>query len=117
MEIITIESTAYKELIAKIDRIAGYVQDNEKERDEKTVNVWMSSKEVTALLGISNRSLQRLRESKRIDYAIFRGACRYHLSEVERLIKESAFNCNAQTLEEFKRNYLLRTGGKKLRTV
>ena len=27
--------------------------------------------------------------------------------------KESIYNCDARTVEEFKRNYLLRTGGKK----
>ena len=114
MEIITMESSAYKELMEKIEKIAGYVRENEREQAKKkdTADVWLDNREVMLLLGISRRTLQRLRGSGRIGYAIFRGACRYPFSEVERLIKESVFNCNPQTLEEFKRNYLLRTGGK-----
>lgn len=108
------ESSAYKELMEKIEKIAGYVRENEREQAKKkdTADVWLDNREVMSLLGISHRTLQRLRGSGRIGYAIFRGACRYPFSEVERLIKESVFNCNPQTLEESKRNYLLRTGGK-----
>lgn len=113
MEIITMESAAYKELTAKIDLIAGYVRQSEEKKKEKAAEIWMSSKELKGLLGISTRTLQRLRDNKRISYAIFGGACRYPVSEVERLVKESIYNCNAQTVEEFKRNYLLRTGGGK----
>lgn len=113
MEIITMESAAYKELTAKIDLIAGYVRENEQSKKKDAAEVWMSSRELKGLLGISTRTLQRLRDNKRISYAIFGGACRYPVSEVERLVKESIYNCDARTVEEFKRNYLLRTGGKK----
>ena len=113
MEIITMESAAYKVLTAKIDLIAGYVRQSEEKKNEKAAEVWMSSKELKGMLGISTRTLQRLRDNKRISYAIFGGACRYPVSEVERLVKESIYNCDAQTVEELKRNYLLRTGGGK----
>lgn len=113
MEIITIESSAYQELLARIDRIEGYVKSREPKTGDDRLNIWLSSKEVMSLLGISSRSLQRLREGKRIDYAFFGRACRYHISEVERLIKDSIIHSDAQSLEEFKRNYLLRTGGKR----
>ena len=113
MEIITMESAAYKELTAKIDLIAGYVRENEQSKKKDAAEVWMSSRELKGLLGISTRTLQRLRDNKRFSYAIFGGACRYPVSEVERLVKESIYNCDARTVEEFKRNYLLRTGGKK----
>lgn len=112
MEIITIESSAFKELVEKIDKVAGYVCENERAKKKDTPDVWLCNEEVMSLLGISRRTLQRLRENGRIGYAIFRGACRYPLTELERLIQDSTFNCNPQTLEEFKRNYLLRAGGK-----
>ena len=102
MEIITMESAAYKELTAKIDLIAGYVRENEQSKKKDAAEVWMSSRELKGLLGISTRTLQRLRDNKRISYAIFGGACRYPVSEVERLVKESIYNCDARTVEEFK---------------
>lgn len=114
MEIITIESAAYKELVAKIDSIAGYVRKSERKKSEDTTDGWISGKELMSLLSISPRTLQRLRDSKRIGYAIFRGACRYPLSEVERLVKDSLYTCDPQTLEEFKHNYRLRTEGRKV---
>lgn len=112
MEIITIESSAYKELLAKIDRIEHHIL-SVVGADGNKVNVWLSSKEVTSLLGISPRSLQRLRDKKQINYAMFGRTCRYHISEIERLIKDSIINSDAQSLDEFKRNYLLKTGGKR----
>ena len=112
MEIITIESSAYKELLAKIDRIEHHILSVNVGADGNKVNVWLSSKEVTSLLGISPRSLQRLRDKKQISYAMFGRTCRYHISEIERLIKNSIINSDAQSLDEFKHNYLLKTGGK-----
>lgn len=112
MEIITMESAAYKELLAKIDRIEHHIMNGKAESDNNGRNVWMSSREVMALLGISSRSLQRLREKGLIKHAMFGRACRYHISDVERFIKEGIVNAEADSLEEFKRNYLLKTGGK-----
>lgn len=112
MEIITIESSAYKELLAKIDRIEHHILSVNVEANNN-VNVWLNSKETMSLLGISPRSLQRLRDKKLINYALFGRACRYHISEIERLIKDSTINSDTQSLDEFKRNYLLRTGGKR----
>ena len=61
MEIITMESTAYKELVEKIDRIAGYVRDSERSKKGDGADVWLCNEEVMSLLGISRRTLQRLR--------------------------------------------------------
>lgn len=113
MEIITMESAAYKELVAKIDKVAEYIRQNEQQKRSKKTDIWLSSKELITLLNISPRTLQRLRDNKRINYAIFGGDCRYHISEVEQFISDSIYSCDPQSLEEFKRNYLLRTGGRK----
>lgn len=44
-------------------------------------------------------------------------ACRYHISEIERLIKDSIIINDAQSLDELKHNYQLRTGGKGCRVA
>ena len=48
MEIITMESSAYKELMEKIEKIAGYVRENEREQAKKkdTADVWLDNREV-----------------------------------------------------------------------
>mgnify|MGYP003197327441 FL=1 len=66
MEIITMESTAYKELVEKIDRIAGYVRESERSKKGDGADVWLCNEEVMSLLGISRRTLQRLRDGGRI---------------------------------------------------
>lgn len=112
MEVITMESAAYKELTAKVDLIAKYISKIDPKKKEKA-DIWLNGKELTSLLCISPRTLQRLRDDNSINYAIFRGACRYHITEVERLVRDSLYNCDPSTLDEFKRNYGLRTRGKK----
>ena len=64
------------------------------------------------LLSVSRRTLQRLRDEKRIRYAIIRGSCRYPPDEVERIIRENVIRASPERLEELRHNYLLRTGGK-----
>lgn len=113
MEIITMDSAVYKELLAKIDRIEHYIMNGKTKSDNNRANVWIGSREVMALLGISSRSLQRLREKGMIKYAMFGRACRYHISEIEQFIKNSSINPEADSLEELKREYLLKTGGKR----
>ena len=111
MEIIIMESSAYKELMEKIDGIHAYVRDNIREKKKADIQeIWLSNKELKSLLGISNRTLQRLRDNKKLDYAIFSGACRYRYTEVERLINDSIIVCNPQQLEDFRKNYRIRTG-------
>ena len=91
MELITFESKAYQELLKKIERIAEYI----------------SKVEVARLLGISTKTLQRLRKDQLISYSLFRGRCLYRLSDIERALNERLITCNPQTLEQFRKNYLL----------
>ena len=47
------ESSAYKELVEKIDKIAGYVRDSEREKKKPDADVWLCNEEVMSLLGIA----------------------------------------------------------------
>lgn len=110
MEVIQMESTAYKELMEKIDGIAAYVRKSEKRMREEDTEILLDNEQVAALLQISKRTLQRLRSEKKISYYMVRGNCRYSLSEVERLVHESIVFGDPKRLEEFKQNYMVRTG-------
>ena len=106
MEVITFESEAYKALVGKIEKIAGYVAEEKKE-------TWLDSNQLAEALGISTRTLQRLRDENLISYSMLRGRCMYKLSEVERCLEERTIRCKPQTLEDFRKNYLTRTGNDK----
>lgn len=115
MEIITLESSAYKELIGRIDRISAYIEKQEKQREQQDSNteVWLTTRQVMAMLNISQRTLQRMRDSNRIAYSFAGHNCRYHLKEVERFIREGIIIGDPERLEEFKHNYKARMGNNK----
>ena len=107
MEVITFESEAYKALVGKIEKIAEYVAAAQLPSEEKK-EAWLAE-----ALGISTRTLQRLRDENLISYSMLRGRCMYKLSEVERCLEERTIRCKPQTLEDFRKNYLTRTGNDK----
>lgn len=113
MEIITMESTAYKELIGRIEEIASHVRKQHPvPHPDESVSL-LDNGQVMRLLGVSRRTLQRLRNEKRIRYTIVRGHCRYPLGEVERILRENGINASAEKPEELRYNYRLRTGRKR----
>ena len=105
MDVITMEATAYKELIRKIEKIADYVFKKESKPNEEE-EIWLDNQEVANLLRISTKTLQRLRKENLISYSMLRGRCRYKLSEIERGLNEKIIVCDPQTLDEFRRNFL-----------
>ena len=102
MDVITMEATAYKELIRKIEKIADYVFKKESKPNEEE-EIWLDNQEVANLLRISTKTLQRL---NLISYSMLRGRCRYKLSEIERGLNEKIIVCDPHTLDEFRRNFL-----------
>ena len=101
MEVITMDSKVYKDLVGKIQRIADFVakaQVMPKEENE----VWLAD-----ALNISTRTLQRLRNENLISYSMLRGRCLYKLSEIERGLNERIIKCKPQDRENFRRNYFL----------
>lgn len=101
MEVITIESKAYKEMVSKIDNIARYV----KEHSENEHEGWVDNHDVCNFLNISMRTLQRLRTQKLINYSIIRGKTYYKLSEIERMLNENLIKSNPQGFRELLDNY------------
>ena len=112
MEVITFESEAYKALVGKIEKIAEYVAAAQLPSEEKK-EAWLDSNQLAEALGISTRTLQRLRDENLISYSMLRGRCMYKLSEVERCLEERTIRCKPQTLEDFRKNYLTRIGNDK----
>ena len=84
MEIMTIESNAYRLLVEKIEKITAYVEESrnreetERKRKEEAESPatkgrkadpkWMTHKEVCEALDISHRTLQRYRQKNIVPY-------------------------------------------------
>ena len=57
MNVIMIESAAFQELVGHIEKIAEHIRKYEDRQPVQSQERWLTSKEVTALLGISLRTL------------------------------------------------------------
>ena len=90
MEIITIESSAFKELTEQIRDIAAFVRKHEAaiKEDISPQKEYLTSKEVCELLHISNRTLQRMRDARVIDFTYVGNSCRYKRTEIEKYLHE-----------------------------
>lgn len=90
MEIITIESSAFKELTEQIRDIAAFVRKHEavKKEDINPQKEYLTSKEVCELLHVSNRTLQRIRDARVIGFTYVGNSCRYKRTEIEKYLHE-----------------------------
>ena len=64
------ESAAYKDIVGRIEEIASHVRRQGMEGQRNDTACLLDSREVMRLLCVSRRTLQRLRESKRLGCAM-----------------------------------------------
>lgn len=113
MELVTFESKVYKDLAEKIDRIAQYVVQKESvvqsdsSKDDSIDNGWLDNDQTADILGISTRTLQRLRVKNLISYSLLGGKCYYKVSDIEAALNNRVIRCTPETIEDFRKNYLL----------
>ena len=82
MEVITIESKAFQDIVAKLEAINTRLIQKEKEPKEK----WLDNLELMQLLKISKRTLQHYRDSGLISFAQVGAKIYYKLSDIEELL-------------------------------
>lgn len=108
MEVITIESQAYKELTAKINMIADYVAAAaQSEAGKQNEDEWVTSHEVCTFLKISARTLQRLRADDAINFSRIRGKNYYKISEIQRLLQNKVIRRSEEQLQDLIENHRL----------
>lgn len=87
MKVIIIGSKAYKELVGRIEKIertlAGKKLQNAPSDDD-----WVDGKTICRYLGISPRTLQRLRSERVISYSALNHKRYYTLGEIKRVLQE-----------------------------
>ncbi|MDR1524464.1 MAG: helix-turn-helix domain-containing protein [Tannerella sp.] len=106
MDVITIESQAYRELVTKINSIAKFIvtcQPEEKNTDDE----WVDSYEVCTFLKISERTLQRLRTNKIISYSMLSGKSYYTIGEIKRMLNEKRIRSTDEYLMNLIHNHKL----------
>ena len=106
MEVITIESQAFKDLTAKINTIAKFIAAMQSQTEEPEKG-WMDSYKVCTFLKISSRTLQRLRSTHRINYSQIRGKIFYKISEIQHLLNENIIRRTDEHLQDLIENHQL----------
>lgn len=107
MEVITIDSQAYKELVSKINAIAKFVIDHQEDDTSNPDEMWVDSYEVCTFLKISERTLQRLRTNRAISYSIISGKSYYTIAEIKRMLNEKKIRSNDEYMNDLINNYKL----------
>ena len=103
MEVITIESQAYKNIMSKMDTIFDYVVSQQNTQDEE--DSWVDNYEVCTFLKMSDRTLQRLRSEKKINYSRIRGKTYYKISEIKRMMDENLIRRSEDCLQNLIENH------------
>ena len=83
MEVVTIQSQAFQDLVGKLDAIHQRLNSKEKEPSEK----WLDNQEFLLLLKISKRTAQHYRDSGMISFSQVGNKIYYRLSDVEELLQ------------------------------
>lgn len=84
MEVVTIQSEAFQEIIAKIEAINNKLSQKEKQPKEQ----WLDNKELMDLLKISKRTAQHYRDSGLISFSQVGNKIYYKLTDIEELMKK-----------------------------
>ena len=105
MDVITIESQAYKELVAKINSIAKFVVEHQAAGTSDPDEEWVDSYEVCTFLNISSRTLQRLRSKGMISYSLISGKTYYTIGEIKRMLNAKRIRSNESALKNLISNH------------
>lgn len=107
MEVITIDSKAFKELMAKINVIAKFVAEYQTDDNRSQDDDWVDSYEVSTFLHVSLRTLQRLRAKNEIPYTNLRGQNYYKIADLKLMMEERKIKSTAERMEDLIINHKL----------
>lgn len=99
MELITIESTAFKQLIEKLEALSEYVYSMERPVENEDEN-WVGSQDICQFLKISERTLQRLRANGKISYSCMGGKYYYQIGQIRKLLLAHIIKSNDECLQD-----------------
>jgi len=100
MDVITIESIAFKELEAKINTIAKFINEQQPVLIENPDETWVDNYDVCSFLKISERTLQRLRSKGLVSYSVISGKSYYTITEVKRMLTQHIIRSNEECLQD-----------------
>lgn len=104
MEVITIESDAFKKLSEKIDNIERFVREAGK-RTEDLDKMWVDGYTICQYLHVSERTLRRLRAQREITYSTVGRKYFYTIGSVKRSMEHKIIRSNEELLQKMIDHY------------
>ena len=104
MDIITIDSVAYKEVVERLKRIERYVIETS-QSNEDLDKMWVDSYAVCQYLQISERTLQRLRSKGEIPYSNLGGKNYYTLGAIKQALESRTIKRREEQFAELRTHY------------
>lgn len=98
MELITIESNAYKEIIGRIDRIENRFIDLLRKARNPFEDRWVDSQTASELLCITKRTLQTYRDDGVLPFTTLEGKIFFKTADIEALLKAN-YQCNEKKVK------------------
>lgn len=87
MEVITIDSKAFQQLLEKVNAINDYVREARLEQTSNIDEEWVDSQVVCQYLRICEKTLQRLRAAGKVAYSCVGNKYYYQIAEIKRCLK------------------------------
>ncbi len=94
MQVITIESEAFKKLTDSIEEIKAKL--SEKQKTTPLSDTWLDNQEVCKLLNISKRTLQAYRDNGKIPFSQQGSKIYYKASDIDEFLENSYNNAFAR---------------------
>ena len=88
MNVITIESEAFKDLIHRIDRLENRFAEIVNRAANPLSEIWIDNQEICELLKISKRTLQTYRDEKLLPYSQINHKIYYRVADIDRFLKK-----------------------------
>ena len=99
MEVLTIESEAFKKLMDSLTELKEIVQKNNDEQNPSGVQfqnkAWLNKKEACRILRVSERTLQTYRNNGIIPYSRIQGKIYYKLEDIKAFFDNHYHNSNS----------------------
>ena len=104
MEVITIDSKAFQQLVEQVNHIAEYVREAKLEQTTNSDDEWVDSQTVCQYLRICEKTLQRLRAAGKISYSCVGNKYYYQIAEIKRCLKAHLIKSSEELLGDLMQN-------------
>ena len=104
MEVLTIEHSAFQQLINKIDAMDEYIRKAKLEQQSSLDDGWVDGQAVCEYLCICDKTLQRLRSAGKITYSTIGNKYYYQIAEIKRCLRAHTIKSSDEMLGDLMQN-------------